>query len=69
MVAYNPCAEHRRTIALATSQHNGVAWSATVTIDEGPGEYSYPAIIQKMSDGLVHLTYTWRRQRILRMLS
>ncbi|MCC6861885.1 MAG: neuraminidase (sialidase), partial [Bryobacterales bacterium] len=27
------------------------------------GEYSYPAIIQS-SDGNVHVTYTWRRQRI-----
>ena len=30
---------------------------------EPPGEYSYPAIIQT-SDGLVHATYTWKRQRI-----
>ena len=27
------------------------------------GEYSYPAIIQS-ADGLVHLTYTWKRQRV-----
>ena len=62
VLAYNPSAENRHVIALATSR-DGVAWSAPVTIEEGPGEYSYPAIIQT-SDGLVHLTYTWRRQKI-----
>jgi predicted neuraminidase len=62
VLAYNPSIENRRVIALATSR-DGVAWSAPVTIEEGRGEYSYPAIIQT-SDGLVHLTYTWRRQKI-----
>ena len=28
-----------------------------------PGEYSYPAIIET-GDGLVHITYTWKRQRV-----
>jgi predicted neuraminidase len=32
-------------------------------LESEPGEYSYPAIIQT-SDGLVHATYTWKRQRI-----
>jgi alpha-L-rhamnosidase len=26
-------------------------------------QYSYPAVIQT-ADGLVHVTYTWRRERI-----
>jgi predicted neuraminidase len=62
VLAYNPSAENRHVIALSTSR-DAVTWSAPVTIEEGPGEYSYPAIIQT-SDGLVHLTYTWRRERI-----
>ena len=62
LLAYNPSIENRRVIALSTSK-DGVAWTAPFTIEEGPGKYSYPAIIQT-SDGLVHLTYTWRRQRI-----
>ena len=32
-------------------------------LESEPGEYSYPAVIQT-SDGLVHVTYTWKRQRI-----
>ena len=32
-------------------------------LESEPGEYSYPAVIQT-SDGLVHVAYTWKRQRI-----
>ena len=32
-------------------------------LEDEPGEYSYPAVIQA-ADGLVHVTYTWRRRRI-----
>jgi predicted neuraminidase len=62
VLAYNPSADNRHTIALSTSM-DGITWSAPTTIEEGPGEYSYPAIIQTR-DGLVHMTYTWRRERI-----
>ncbi len=62
VLAYNPSPDNRRSIALAISS-DGVAWSAPMIVEEGPGEYSYPAIIAT-DDGLVHLTYTWRRERI-----
>jgi hypothetical protein len=32
-------------------------------LESDPGEYSYPAIIQT-KDGLVHITYTWKRQKV-----
>jgi predicted neuraminidase len=32
-------------------------------LEDQPGEYSYPAIIQT-SDGRVHATYTWKRERV-----
>jgi predicted neuraminidase len=48
-------------VAVSTDGH---AWqSALVLEDEGMREFSYPAVIQT-ADGRVHITYTWRRERI-----
>lgn len=52
----------RTPLNLAVSS-DGRRWQAALILENEPGEYSYPAIIQS-SDGLVHLTYTWKRQRI-----
>jgi len=42
---------------------DGKAWKAALILENQAGEYSYPAVIQT-SDGLVHITYTWKRERI-----
>jgi len=43
---------------------DGQEWKAAVVLEKEPGgEFSYPAVIQS-SDGLVHVTYTWKRKRI-----
>jgi predicted neuraminidase len=43
---------------------NGKDWQAALTLgQEAKMEFSYPAVIQS-DDGLVHITYTWKRQRI-----
>lgn len=43
---------------------DGVHWNAALVIEDRPNhQYSYPSVIQT-SDGLVHVTYTWRRERI-----
>jgi predicted neuraminidase len=43
---------------------DGKHWEAAAVLDaEPPGQYSYPAVIQT-TDGLVHITYTWKRLRI-----
>lgn len=43
---------------------DGEDWQAALILENEPGaEFSYPAVIQA-GDGLVHITYTWKRQRI-----
>jgi len=44
---------------------DGVAWTRRLVLEAEPRPqgYAYPAVIQT-SDGLVHVTYTWNRQRI-----
>jgi len=62
LLVYNHAATGRTPLNVAVSQ-NGIAWSAPIALESAPGEYSYPAVIQT-PDSLVHVTYTWKRQRI-----
>ena len=41
----------------------GKSWARRWCSKIEPGEFSYPAVIQT-ADGKVHVTYTWKRQRI-----
>ncbi len=62
LLIYNHTAKGRTPLNLAISP-DGAKWEAALTLETEPGEYSYPAIIQTR-DGLVHITYTWKRQRV-----
>jgi predicted neuraminidase/ABC-type molybdate transport system substrate-binding protein len=62
LIVYNHTDRGRSPLNVAVSA-DGKTWSAALVLESEPGEYSYPAVIQS-SDGLVHITYTWRRQRI-----
>lgn len=42
---------------------DGKVWDGALVLENEPGEYSYPAVIQT-ADGLVHVMYTWKRLRI-----
>jgi predicted neuraminidase len=42
---------------------DGKSWRDILVLESDPGEYSYPAIIQT-ADGRVHISYTWKRQRL-----
>ena len=62
LIVYNHTATGRTPLNAALSR-DGRTWEAGAVLEEGPGEFSYPAVIQT-TDGLVHVTYTWKRQRI-----
>lgn len=43
---------------------DGIHWQPALTLDrETKAEFSYPAVIQA-ADGQVHITYTWKRQKV-----
>jgi predicted neuraminidase len=46
----------RTPLCVAFSHDSGDSWSAPCALENRPGEYSYPAIIQT-HDGLPHVTY------------
>ena len=62
LVVYNHTERGRSPLNVAVSR-DGLQWQAALVLEDQPGEYSYPAVIQS-SDGRVHATYTWKRQRI-----
>jgi predicted neuraminidase len=62
LIVYNHTTQGRSPLNVSVSR-DGKIWEAALVLESEPGEYSYPAVIQS-SDGLVHITYTWKRQRI-----
>ncbi len=59
LLVYNNTKEKRTPLNVAVSK-DGKNWKDVLVLENQPGEYSYPAVIQT-SDGLVHITYTWKR--------
>ncbi len=62
LLVYNHTPSRRSPLNVAVSP-DGKGWQAALVLENQPGEYSYPAVIQT-ADGLVHSTYTWHRKRI-----
>ncbi|MGG9960858.1 sialidase family protein [Ferruginibacter sp. SUN106] len=53
----------RTPLNVAVSK-DGKKWYAAVMLEDSPiSQYSYPSVIQS-KDGMVHIVYTWRRQKI-----
>ena len=62
LIVYNHTSKGRSPLNVAVSR-DGKDWQAALVLENEPGEFSYPAVIQT-ADGLVHITYTWKRVRI-----
>lgn len=62
LLVYNHTVAGRTPLNVAVSR-TGKEWLAALELENAPGEYSYPAVIQS-GNGLVHITYTWKRVRI-----
>jgi alpha-L-rhamnosidase len=53
-----------RTPLNVSVSDDGVHWNAALVLEDSEiGRYSYPAVIQS-ADGMVHVVYTWRREKI-----
>jgi predicted neuraminidase len=62
LLVYNHTTKGRSPLNVAVSA-DGEKWQAALVLENDPGEYSYPAVIQA-DNGLVHIAYTWRRLRV-----
>ena len=64
LLVYNPITEGRNRLALGFSR-NGKSWNLVTLLEDEKqrAEFSYPAIIQT-NDGMVHITYTWKRELV-----
>jgi len=62
LLVFNNTSKGRTPLNVAVSP-DGKEWKVVLTLENQPGEYSYPAVIQT-SDGKVHTTYTYQRKSI-----
>lgn len=70
LLVYNhvlpPAGEHKgaRTPLNVSVSEDGIHWNAAMVLEDSDiSQYSYPSVIES-SDGMVHVVYTWRRERI-----
>lgn len=66
LLIYNHTIKGRTPLNLALSS-DGEHWSGALVLENTPGEFSYPAIIQS-GDGKVHVVFTYKRERIKHVL-
>ena len=62
VLVYNDTITGRTPLNLAVSK-DGERFTNFAVLESGPGEFSYPAIIQG-TDGALHITYTYQRKNI-----
>ena len=64
LLVYNHAEHGRENLQLAVSSDDGRTWQPKAVFEQEPKrEFSYPQLAQDEA-GHIHLTYTWRRERI-----
>jgi predicted neuraminidase len=65
LMAANPLTDGRHELALLRSR-DGLQWRREATLERSKmgDEYSYPALCLGQNGRVVHVSYTWQRQRI-----
>lgn len=54
----------RTPLIASYSEDNGESWKDLVTLEDGPGGFSYPAVICNDKNE-IFISYTWKRERIV----
>ena len=62
VIVYNHTPKGRSPLNVGISA-DGINWKNVLSLEDEKGEFSYPAVIQG-SDGLVYITYTWKRTNV-----
>ena len=62
VMIYNHTPRGRSPLNVGVST-DGINWKNVLKLETEKGEFSYPAVIQG-SDGLVYITYTWKRDNV-----
>ena len=52
----------RTPLTLSESFDNGLTWETIFTLEDKPGEYSYPSLI--FAENKLYVSYTWNRETI-----
>jgi len=63
VLAFNDSQDKRSPLCLALSVDDGRSWSYKRVLEDAPGRFSYPSLVQSR-DGNIHLSYTFRRVSI-----
>ncbi len=64
VLVFNDTATGRSPLTVAISRDQGTSWTRALELENEVGqEFSYPAIIED-SEGMIQITYTWKRQKI-----
>ncbi|MCX7600279.1 MAG: exo-alpha-sialidase [Armatimonadetes bacterium] len=67
LLAFNDSPTRRSPLSIALSEDEGETWPLKVDLETDDAEFSYPSIIWTR-DGLLHVSYTWRRKAIAHVI-